>query len=60
MGFKHVGTEVFYTDYNGPSSLRVCDGSGESSQCSDQYYFDTSISDHLNYLGIPLGSAGCN
>jgi hypothetical protein len=59
MGFRHASVEVYYTNYNGASSLRVCDGSGESSQCSDQNFLDTSISDHLNYLGIAVGSGGC-
>ena len=53
-----MGVEVFYTDYTGPSSLVFCD-EGESPKCSDQYVFDVSISDHLNYLGVNLGMGGC-
>jgi len=60
MGFRHIPTEVFYTQkYEGPSSLKVCDGSGEDKTCSDQYVFDTDVSDHLNYLGMTLSSSIC-
>ena len=52
--------KVFYTQkYEGPSSLKVCDGSGEDKTCSDQYVFDTDVSDHLNYLGMTLSSSIC-
>jgi len=52
MGFQHVGTEVFYDEDN--DSYKVCDGSGEDSSCSNQYWAETSISDHLSYLHPPL------
>lgn len=37
------------------SHYRVCDASGEDSHCSDKYILDTSIKDHLHYLGIAFG-----
>lgn len=51
--WHHVGTEVFY-EGDGATGGVVCDGSGEDSKCSDQYWAATSISDHLHYLGIPV------
>jgi hypothetical protein len=62
FGFHHEPREVFQTEnYNGPSSLRICDGSGEDPTCGDQYniFAEWSISDHLLYMNIPLGAAGC-
>lgn len=38
--------------------LRECHGY-QDSECSDQWYL-TSISDHLLYLGVPLGSDACD
>eukprot|EP01147_Barroeca_monosierra_P006122 gene6122-9182_t len=60
MGFHHIATEVFYReDYTGPSSLTICDGSGEDPNCSDQFAIDLSVSDHLNYLGFPVSTSAC-
>eukprot|EP00045_Choanoeca_perplexa_P003183 m.29001 g.29001 ORF g.29001 m.29001 type:complete len:303 (+) comp11911_c0_seq1:399-1307(+) len=60
FGFDHVATEVYYQEeFKGPSSLRVCDGSGEDYSCSNQFLAPTSVSDHLNYLGKPLSSDAC-
>lgn len=39
------------------SCYRVCNASGEDPHCSDKYVLDTSISDHLHYLGINFGAA---
>lgn len=58
MGFTHAPTEIFYaTD----STYKICSG-GEDSTCADQYslFWQWSASDHLNYLGIPIGSAYCS
>lgn len=41
------------------SSYQVCDGSGEDKKCSDYLTFDTSISDHLHYINIPI-SGSCD
>jgi hypothetical protein len=30
-------------------------GGGEDKKCSDQYYVDMSVGDHLNYLGVAFG-----
>ena len=34
-------------------------GSGEDIECSNQYYFDLSIFDHLHYFGLHIGFEGC-
>eukprot|EP01138_Halocafeteria_seosinensis_P003081 gb/GECG01003149.1/.p1 GENE.gb/GECG01003149.1/~~gb/GECG01003149.1/.p1 ORF type:complete len:313 (+),score=31.07 gb/GECG01003149.1/:1-939(+) len=57
MDFYHVPTEVWYNSDS--SSFQVCDGSGEDGQCSDSLDFDTSISDHLHYINIPI-SGSCD
>jgi hypothetical protein len=56
LGFEHIATEVFFDE---PSShYTVCSGSGEDPKCSDQFDFDTYISDHLDYMAIQCCS-GC-
>mmetsp|Transcript_14647 Transcript_14647/g.23869 ORF Transcript_14647/g.23869 Transcript_14647/m.23869 type:complete len:348 (+) Transcript_14647:483-1526(+) len=59
QGFYHVATEVWYPsqDYV-PEQYTICDGSGEDPTCSDSV-LDTSVDDHLTYIGIPLGSDAC-
>ncbi|EGD73651.1 hypothetical protein PTSG_05361 [Salpingoeca rosetta] len=57
--YYHVPTEVYYENYYGPSSLHVCDGSGEDTACSDQFWFSHSLANHLNYLGHDIASASC-
>jgi len=49
----HHGTEVYYV--SDPTSYKVCTGAptDEDMSCSDDQ-FDLSISDHLNYLGVPI------
>jgi hypothetical protein len=39
--------------------VRECDGSGEDPTCSDQFYIDLSVDDHLTYLGVDIGQATC-
>jgi hypothetical protein len=56
LGFEHIATEVFYNADS--SSYELCDGSGEDKSCSDQYDFDTYLSDHLDYLGVSC-EGGC-
>lgn len=59
MHFQHVSTEVFYDEDN--ANYKVCDGSGEDPTCSNSCapIHCTSTADHLYYLNITLGSAGC-
>jgi hypothetical protein len=52
FGFRHIGSEVFYTEDN--SKHTVCDGSGEDKKCSDQFYVDSNFEDHNHYLSPPL------
>lgn len=52
MGYKHAPREVWYTQDQ--SSYKVCDGSGEDPTCMDSLTLPVSISDHLNYLGLPI------
>ena len=57
MGFTHVSTEIFYKGAV-KSGFTVCkDGSGkEDMKCSDQYYVDPSIPDHITYMDIDFTS----
>eukprot|EP00049_Salpingoeca_infusionum_P017774 m.354300 g.354300 ORF g.354300 m.354300 type:complete len:321 (+) comp16974_c0_seq1:132-1094(+) len=60
LNYRHIPTEVYYKeDYNGPSSLTICNGSGEDPNCSDGNLVDLSVSDHLNYLGQSVSSDAC-
>jgi hypothetical protein len=63
MGFRHTTGEIYE---NGPSSnysnfpggpLKDCQGE-EDTSCADQYD-GASISDHLLYSGLAMGSGGC-
>jgi len=47
--YHHVGAEVWYQD-NG--AVTVCNNDGEDPNCSNGNFFDTSIPDHLTYLGV--------
>jgi hypothetical protein len=61
FGFYHEATEVYYGN-DGPAdgSYRVCDGSGEDPQCSDQYVITAvSVWDHLHYFGEAIGVDAC-
>jgi predicted lipase len=57
LGFKHSNTEVWYTS---DSEFKVCIET-EESNCSNSCspIECTSIDDHLNYLGVKIGSGGC-
>jgi hypothetical protein len=59
LRFHHVAQEIFYNEEN--SAFKLCDGSGEDDSCSNSCgpVSCTSIDDHLNYIGIPLGSDQC-
>jgi len=47
--YHHVGTEVWY-QHSG--NIRISDPSGEDPNGSDGNWFDTSLPDHLTYLGV--------
>eukprot|EP00475_Leptophrys_vorax_P035013 TRINITY_DN5724_c0_g1_i3.p2 TRINITY_DN5724_c0_g1~~TRINITY_DN5724_c0_g1_i3.p2 ORF type:complete len:140 (-),score=29.29 TRINITY_DN5724_c0_g1_i3:48-467(-) len=47
MDFHHIGTEVWCTT---DDTFKICDGSGEDSQCSNSNHINLSLSDHLVYL----------
>jgi hypothetical protein len=51
MGFYHMMEEIFYPG-NPNSTFVVCSESGEQSSCSDQYFLDLDIADHLDYMGF--------
>jgi len=64
MGFRHTAGEIYE---NGPSSnypnfpggpLQDCQGL-EDTSCADQYD-GASISDHLLYSGLAMGTGGCD
>lgn len=59
MHFQHVPNEVYYDEDN--ANYKVCDGSGEDPTCSNACAptHCTSTQDHLFYLNVTLGVAGC-
>jgi hypothetical protein len=55
--YWHEILEIFYP--GDPPAFKVCDASGEDPTCSNSCGLScNSVSDHLNYLGFPLGT-GC-
>jgi hypothetical protein len=55
------GAQVYYPG-DDRDQWAVCDSSGEDPQCSNQcahYLGCRSISDHLLYMGWPIGSDVC-
>jgi len=61
LGYRHTGTEVWNYD-DTPSNYKVCDSGKEDDACSNSCspIHCTSISDHLFYLGMAIGSASCS
>mmetsp|Transcript_2704 Transcript_2704/g.10338 ORF Transcript_2704/g.10338 Transcript_2704/m.10338 type:complete len:352 (-) Transcript_2704:317-1372(-) len=59
LHFRHVSREVFYDEPN--AHYDVCDGSGEDPECSNACapLGCTSVNDHMDYLNVSLGVAGC-
>ena len=61
LGYQHVTTEIYYNEHS--SSYTVCDDSadGEDDDCSNSCspFSCTSIDDHLSYLKVVIGDAGC-
>jgi len=53
MGFRHISTEVFYSENS--SAYTVCDGSGEDPACANGVGLDLFYaSDHCEYLTLPV------
>ena len=59
LGFHHVAGEVWLDEAN--DAATVCDGSGEDGACSNSCspFSCTSVDDHLDYIGVPMGSGSC-
>lgn len=59
MGFYHSGDEQFFQGDD--TSYVTCDGSGEDDSCSNRCapLFCVSVSDHVHYLGMSIGSDAC-
>ena len=58
LHFHHVAREVFFSKQEGDSH-KICDGSGEDHTCSLGWTPIPSSRDHLNYMGMELGSENC-
>lgn len=59
LGFAHTAIEVFYNKDS--TSYKVCDASGEDSECSDGVAWDSLlyVEDHHTYLGMPIDDPKC-
>jgi hypothetical protein len=55
MGFQHVPFEIFFSENFGSYSFCNSTLSGEDPKCSDSLTLPLSITDHVNYFGIPVG-----
>lgn len=53
LSFWQSMREVWIQD---DGALKICEAKGEHNGCSP---YGFSVDDHLNYLGVPLGAAGC-
>ena len=58
ISFRHVPREVFFSAETGDVHT-ICDGSGEDKDCSWGYTPLPSSRDHLDYMGMQLGSDVC-
>ena len=58
LGFQHVSEEVWYNEQN--TEYKIC-ADTESASCSDSCapLHCTSTSDHINYMGMNMGSGNC-
>jgi len=58
VGFQHVSEEVWYNEQN--TEYKIC-ADTESASCSDSCapLHCTSTSDHINYMGMNMGSGNC-
>lgn len=51
--FQHQPQEIYYQMLN--NKYEVCSATnGEDYSCSDQWYLDMRVDDHLDYLGFPV------
>jgi len=60
--YFHHQSEIWYPKAMSQNSLFVVCNDGESNECSDKNWIDTSISDHLNYFETSVsvyGVGGC-
>lgn len=61
MSYQHIGHEVFY-DGTVSEGYKSCE-EGEDEKCSKQYHRwyldDWTFKDHLTYMDMPTGNAGC-
>eukprot|EP00736_Rhodelphis_marinus_P008526 Rmarinus@m.16960 len=55
LHFQHVSREVWYND-DDALAYEVCSGTGEDSACSASLWVALSVSDHMQYLGISMGT----
>ncbi len=54
-GFNHVPTEIFYDEPM--AAYKVCNSTmGDDPQCSDGLWLKDSVSDHVVYYGLRVGS----
>lgn len=58
ISFQHVPREVFFSEETGDAHT-VCNGSGEDHACSWDWTPVPSARDHLDYMGMPIGSDKC-
>lgn len=54
FGYHHMPYEVFYTFHY--ENWKVCSYDGEDSACSDQYFANLDVVNHLNYLDFDFTS----
>jgi hypothetical protein len=60
LGFWHIATEVWWKNN---TYYKICNDSGEDPTCSDSILTPLSITDHLDYLGVPIAlgfTSGCD
>lgn len=56
-GYWHHGREFFETN---TSHIHPCVAYAEDKSCAEQYTIEqTTVADHMVYLGVEMGSAGC-
>ena len=49
--FRHPAGEVFYPQFDSLGKHVICEGQ-EDSSCSDQYFLDLNLLEHLDYVGF--------
>ncbi|TKR93364.1 hypothetical protein L596_007836 [Steinernema carpocapsae] len=59
----HHGTEIWFPDDMSPGSMfRICTGrpTNEDSNCSDAYYYNMNITEHIFYFDVHVSEYGIN